>query len=285
MKIVAEAKDLAEAGFLVSILASERIEAEILDEHAFSMGLPVRVAVVRDEDFDRAMAIIHVAKAKPIRSKTGRSRNPRNFLIYFLLFIAGFAACYLYIALSGNYIPLPATEMNTDNNFDGQVDAWFEYDSEGLLKKGEYDQDYDGKTDMISHFKGGYLTLRQFDSNFDGQFDTKEYYNKEYLRKAVYDVNHDGNDDEVREYFDTLTSPYTFNEESDCDFDGIYETYSFYKDNYLQRQQTSFRNDSILDRLVLFEKNRKKTVIYDRDRDGVWDDTINYDVFEKEIKR
>ncbi|MGO9452092.1 MAG: hypothetical protein ACLQDV_13785 [Candidatus Binataceae bacterium] len=66
-------------------------------------------------------------------------------------------------------------EIDSDRNFNGQIDLVQEY-SQGVLVREIHDDDFDGKPESIRTFRGGKLAMIERDPQERGYVDVVEYY-------------------------------------------------------------------------------------------------------------
>jgi len=66
-------------------------------------------------------------------------------------------------------------EIESDRNFNGQIDLVQEY-SQGVLVREIHDDDFDGKPESIRTFRGGKLAMIERDPRERGYVDVVEYY-------------------------------------------------------------------------------------------------------------
>lgn len=109
--------------------------------------------------------------------------------------------------------------IEVDENFDGTIDRWEDYDKAGkLLKVGtsrrggvpdvwtfpgpdgqpsrkEYDDDHDGRIDRVDVFEGGRLVRVELDSDRDGRIDRWQRWEAGRLAAEELDTDGDGRPD------------------------------------------------------------------------------------------
>jgi hypothetical protein len=62
-------------------------------------------------------------------------------------------------------------KAEVDRNFDGKIDEWVFYDSEGRPEHAEYDNNFDGRPDVWYFYQNGSLARVERDADFNGQPD------------------------------------------------------------------------------------------------------------------
>lgn len=87
-----------------------------------------------------------------------------------------------------------------DLNFDGKMDRYAYYDSEGQLRRVESDYDRDGRTDEIALYQAGMVVEKQREMNLDGKLDAWAYYENGVLVRQERDTDGDGRVDEWWQY-------------------------------------------------------------------------------------
>jgi len=79
-----------------------------------------------------------------------------------------------------------------DLNGDGKVDVWEEYGPDGQLVKETYDQDWDGKPDVVVYYEKGQVIRKELSFGFDGKPRAWNFYEKGKLVRRERDLNGDG---------------------------------------------------------------------------------------------
>ena len=87
-----------------------------------------------------------------------------------------------------------------DLNFDGVIDTYSYFDSNGQLRRRENDYDKDGKVDEISTFKAGQITEKDQSTALALRLDTWDFYQAGALVRTERDSNGDGVIDQWWEY-------------------------------------------------------------------------------------
>jgi hypothetical protein len=258
MRKVYRATSLAEAHMLAHELDAHEIPAAVQGE-ADPLEPPT-VWIERDDDLERARAIVEALGAPEPASAASPPRQPLRAShalgAALAATVVAFAAGY---AIGVRRVP-PAEEVSeraADANGDGRYDVWEEYER-GRITAATYDTNFDGRPDEWQRFgPDGVMRQREYDIDHDGRVDSWERCADGQLAEGRYDVDGDGTVDEWR----------TFR------FGSVVE------------RARSFGNDGIVDKKELHEKGRKVREFLDRDRDGEFDETIEYDAFERPVRR
>lgn len=88
-----------------------------------------------------------------------------------------------------------------DLNHDGTIDVVQLFDPSGAKTQEHTDLDFDGRTDEVTHFNEGVVTLREIDLNYDGRTDVSKKYTQGTLVLIESDRTGDGKVD-TWEYFE-----------------------------------------------------------------------------------
>jgi len=88
-----------------------------------------------------------------------------------------------------------------DLNGDGKVDAAEEYGPDGVAVREVFDQDFDGKPDVVIVYEKGQIVRKELSFGFDGKPRAWNYYEKGKLTRRERDLNGDGKVD-YWEYWD-----------------------------------------------------------------------------------
>lgn len=88
-----------------------------------------------------------------------------------------------------------------DLNGDGKVDALEEYGPDGVAVRELFDQDFDGKADVVIHYEKGQIVRKELSLGFDGKPRAWNFYEKGKLVRRERDLNGDGKVD-YWEYWD-----------------------------------------------------------------------------------
>ncbi|HEY8946952.1 MAG TPA: hypothetical protein VIM73_22065 [Polyangiaceae bacterium] len=87
-----------------------------------------------------------------------------------------------------------------DLNFDGAMDAWIYYGSDGQVRRRESDYDRDGRVDEIIVLRGGAIAEKHRATTLTGKLDTWEFYQAGALARTERDSNGDSLVDQWWEY-------------------------------------------------------------------------------------
>lgn len=87
-----------------------------------------------------------------------------------------------------------------DLNRDGRVDIQMIYDDQGDLVREELDLDFDGRADVVRHYRKGKLEREDVASRFDGRIDIRKFYEDGVLVVKQVDTARNGHFDEFQ-YF------------------------------------------------------------------------------------
>jgi hypothetical protein len=161
-----------------SLLASEGIDAQVLDEGAtvaphLLLASGIRLAVA-DEDAAQAREILGLsAVLKPVPSK--------SFSPLWMILVTGvaiFTVLYAGIRRNHGFMAETPNRIDLDRNQDGKPDERLERDRQGVPVAGYGDDNFDGRWDRKSKYQGGILASAERDLDFDGTFDSSlEYQN------------------------------------------------------------------------------------------------------------
>jgi hypothetical protein len=166
----------------------------------------------------------------------------------------------------------------SDRNGDGIEDAWIKYSLANNEPIYIYDTNLNGSPDEWNYFENGVLVRSEHDRNDDGKVDSWWYYNgmRQPLR-AERDDDFSGESDYWL-YFEN-GEYHEFTE--DRDFDGQVDSWGSFENSLLKEWNISFRNDRVADKRILYERNRRMLIEYDRDRDGEFEDVRLLNAFEE----
>jgi hypothetical protein len=93
------------------------------------------------------------------------------------------------------------TSIETDRDFDGEVEYFLKFDKEGDKIYEELDFNNDGLMDDYYFYKNGALKRREIDSNYDQKIDIWVYIVEgAYIEKYERDTDYDGTVDVVEDY-------------------------------------------------------------------------------------
>jgi hypothetical protein len=157
---------------------------------------------------------------------------------------------------------------------------WYYY-KDGRLIRDEYDANRDGEPDGWRKYTAGELVEEEYDRDFDGTPDFwRKYSSPGQIDKVIYDRDLDGRADYWETHKDAASFSYTADNDGDEQIDEWGKTYAYSP----SERNWSFKNDRIVDKKALYKKGRKVKELYDRDRDGEFDEWVFLDEFERVIK-
>jgi hypothetical protein len=225
--------------------------------------IPTFIWIENDGDAERATALLAemTGKRQPaavaVRSSRKHSGFVRGLLLGVLLGALAGGALAVW-RLNGRY---SASSDNWDSNGDGSADGWATYNSAGQLVESTEDRKFDGAPDSWMLCKPpGVLNVIRYDQDFDRREDYWESWEKGI--------------------------PVSFT--ADNDRDGVVDEWGRFENGrngvVLERNWSS-SNDRVTDKRAFFSAGRKTREEYDRDRDGVFEETILFDEFERVVSR
>lgn len=172
MRVLKGYPTLEEAHLGRSLLASEGIDAQVLDEAAavapqLWLASGIRLAVA-DEDAARAREVLGL-------SAVLKSVPRKSFSLLWMILVTGAAVfTVLYAGIRRNHVSAaePPSRIELDRNHDGKPDERVERDRQGVPVAGYGDDNFDGRWDRKSKYRNGVLTSAERDLDFDGTFDS-----------------------------------------------------------------------------------------------------------------
>lgn len=210
MKLLYNASNSIEGHMILNLLEQEGLRARIDGEYLQggvgelqAIGL-VRV-LVEDEDYEAAKQIVdrwdaYQPETTPAPLNVKRSPSFGSALIGF--FIGAIAVAIFYrtpittdgIDYNGDgkldekwtYIGQRIAKNEIDRNYDGVIDAIFEYDRAGLVKKSVTDDNFDGVFESKTEFKQGNRVAYRSDTNGDGFKDYRGHFEHDILKRAEF---------------------------------------------------------------------------------------------------
>lgn len=87
-----------------------------------------------------------------------------------------------------------------DLNFDGKVDSWVYFDSNGQVRRRESDYDRDGRIDEIAVYSGGVVSEKHRATTMHHRLDTWDFYKGGVLARSERDSDGDAQVDQWWEY-------------------------------------------------------------------------------------
>lgn len=178
MRVLKGYPTLEEAHLGRSLLASEGIDAEVLDEGAsvaphLLQATGIRLTVA-DGDADQAREILGLSAV--LKPGSRKSLNPLWLIL--ITGVAVFTVLYAGIRRNLGSPAAASSRIEHDRNHDGKPDERLELNQQGERVAGYGDENFDGRWDSKSNYQEGILVRVERDLDFDGVFDsTLEYQN------------------------------------------------------------------------------------------------------------
>jgi hypothetical protein len=248
----------AEAHLVAETLRQEGIVATVHEEWGAIEGPSVWIE--NDADAERATTLVAemMAGSRPAPAAVQpRNRSPVFVGGLFLGLLLGVAMPGLFGGRVSNTQQV-ASSQTWDTNGDGTVDSWARYDAAGRLTASSDDRNYDGTPDYWQTFDPpGVLSADRADEDFDGREDLWNVYEK------------------------GIAVSYT----ADNDRNGVVDEWGRLERGVVVERNWSFKNDRVADKRAHYRAGRKLREEYDRNRDGVFDQAILLDEFERVISR
>jgi hypothetical protein len=258
MKRIVSVTNSAEAHLLVEALHQEGIAASVQGEWGSLEGPSVWIE--NDSDTDRANTLVAemMAKQRPVPTTVqpgGRSSVFVGGLLLGLLLGAVIAGAFR-TGLPKS--PEATSPVSWDVSGDGKPDNWASYDLGGRLVASSADLNLDGTPDSwLTYNPPGVLSIVRYDEDFDG-------------REDLWEVHQKG-----------IRVSYT----ADNDRNGVVDEWGRFENATLVERNWSFSNDRVADKRAFYRAGRKVREESDRDRDGVFEQTVLFDEFEREVSR
>jgi len=254
----------AVATIAASRLGSEGIEAHIqMDDcggayPALQWSRGVRL-LVKPEDRENAEAILNRMEAEDAgeieqqdRQEDRRKTKSYPMLLIGLLF--GFAAGY-FLAPELTDRSTYTGVVKRDLNKDGTPGLFYHY-VDGQPVRAEEDRNYDGKPDAWYKYVAGKLRTSERDNNFDGRPDV----------------------------WGTIKDLFNGVEKVDTDFDGKPDATVFTVNGLKHRVDWHPHDSANVERREFYEHGLLKEKLVDTDGDGIFDQRITYDRYERPIE-
>jgi hypothetical protein len=256
MKLILRDTTAGEAHLVAEALRQEGIAASV--QHERGIDSRPSVWIENDADWERAsraiddMRVRSDATPAPVQPTSHRGIFVAGLLI-------GTALGIVIIGIIRGSVVDPRAENYTwDNNSDGVDDEWARYDAADRIVESSRDRNFDGKGDSwLTYAPPGILNKSRDDSNFDGLVDYWGSYEKGLL--VSYTADNDRN--------------------------GAVDEWGRVENDIIVERNWSFLNDQIADKRAFYRAGLKVREEYDRNRDGVFDETILFDAFERVISR
>ncbi len=259
------------AGEALASIAASRLESEGIDTiiqkddvggayPPLQMSGGVRL-LVKPEDQPRAENILteievedtgEVEQPEPEEDRRTTKSNPILLIGVFLL------------GLIIGYFLEPA--LIDRSSYTGQVTA---------------DQNKQGKPGTFLHYVKGKIASAEQDRNYDGKLDAWFKYEGGRIRSGILDDNFDGEPD----VWVTYKNEFNYTMKVDTDFDGKPDATIFYVNGLKQRVDWHPNDSPIVERRQIFEHEVLKEELVDTDGDGIFDQKITYDRFERPIAK
>jgi hypothetical protein len=219
MKTVKTFANLSDAGFASSLLEASGIPALLAEEQSYQTFPPLANGGIRlqveDHDLERAMRVLEQgpdAQVAPKTSESPEASEPRGKIPVGVFLAAAVALLVLSFVVyqakeqrrQARAYPVVQTyekdynhdgksdhfytyhngkiaKIEVDRNFDGKIDVWEYFDSEGRPERMEYDENFDGRPDLWYFYKDGSLVRSEQDTDFNGKPDWFGYYENAIL--------------------------------------------------------------------------------------------------------
>lgn len=214
MKRIYQAGNNIEAHMIVHLLEQTGIRAHVQGEHLQSgagelpLGNLVAVAV-EDDDVERARAVIREWEAQtstPVEPAPTKATPASAFMPPLMLLIgAALGAGIVWSMYNGPqrtdsmdynedgksdeqlfYSGDRLERIETDRNFDGQVDAVFEYGRNGQARTYRTDNDFDGDMETTTAYRRGQPDEERIDRDGDGRIERRLRYRHGVLETYEY---------------------------------------------------------------------------------------------------
>lgn len=260
MKQVYSPANAPEAHMLKHQLEQAGIAAHVLGEalQGAAGELPAGNLIqlmVADEDFERARELVLAWERTTMPSDPVAAPGRRFRFVAALVFLSvGIVAGWsLKVAMDNSRFSVGDSRASLDRNGDGRDDVtWFYRLGSQIVHKAEYDSNFDGHVDMISHFdEVGTTTSEEWDGDYDGVFDGRGAYRAGVLSET----------------------------ESDTDGNGVPDVHSSYEDGLLKRQEVSDSRYGQVVRIDHFSPFQLERAEIDLDRDGFLETVRTFDRF------
>jgi hypothetical protein len=259
------------AGETAASIAASRLGAEGIEAHihkddcggaypSLQMAGGVRL-LVKPEDLKDAEKILNEMDAEDSEEveeeeqPEDRKRTRSNPIVLFGLFLLGLAIGY--------FLSPELTDRSTYT---------------GVIKSERY---ADGKAAVWTHYVNGQVVRVEEDRNHDGKPDAWFVYVAGKLHTSTYDNNFDGKPDSWITYKDR----FTWVEKIDTDFDGKPDATIFYVNGLKQRVDWHPNDSANIERREIYEHDVLKKAYVDTDGDGIFDQEITYDRYERPIAK
>jgi hypothetical protein len=259
----------AVASIAAARLGSEGIEAHIQKDDCGGAYPSLQVSggvrlLVKPEDLADAEKILDgmdvegFGEVEEEEQPEERRRTQSSSTLWVGLFLVGL---FLLGVLAGNFLSLELTDQSTYT---------------GVVKSERY---ADGKASVFNHYVNGKLTRVEEDRNHDGKPDGWHEYVADKLVSSRFDNNFDGKPDTWVTYKDR----FNYVEKRDTDFDGKPDATVSWVNGLCQRVDWHPHDSANIDRRQYYEHGVLKEELVDTDGDGIFDQKITYDQYERPI--
>lgn len=255
MKWIANATNAAEAHLLAETLRQEGIAASVQGQ--WGAHATPSVWIDDNADLERARALLAEMLSKHRPAPPAPPAQHR-----FRIFAGGVAVGLLFAiiiaGLVGDKRASARSPATWDTNGDGKADGWGRYDADGRLISASDDRNFDGVADAWqSYDPPGVLSAAKYDDDFDG-------------REDLWEVIRNG-----------ITVSYT----ADNDRNGVVDEWGRDEHGRIAERNWSFANDRVADKRAIYQFGQKVREQFDRNRDGVFEETVLFDEFERQVTR
>lgn len=188
-----------------------------------------------------------------------------------------------------------------DRNYDGERDAWVEFDRYSRRTSWRGDQNFDGEPDSFVRYQDGRAVSMEEDLDFDGAIDRWTDFGQDELPAAQRDDSNDDGEPDVWADFDEVGV--VAEERFDTDYDGTPDGRAEYRTGRMVARQLDTDYDGTFDLSITYRNELREQATWearpgaparqlsyrhgtlheelrDRDGDGSWDLRVVYDPFE-----
>lgn len=143
----------------------------------------------------------------------------------------------------------------------------------------EYDNNRDGKADVILYYERGVLVRAEHDRNFDGRLDYFEWFDDGIISRAESDDDFDGKIDGWLTYRDGSL----WLSKHDTDKNGVSDVFQHFEHGVIKMAVWRPNESRKPTRIEFFEKGVKSKVLRDTGSDGLLDTVAVFDAFENQV--
>ena len=260
MKTIRTFSNLADAGFASSLLEAAGIKALLADEQSFTIGYNLTAMGLRlqveDADVERAERVLENGPDAPVveASTSEASADGRNG-VPVGLFAAGalalgvlaFAVFQLKERRGKTGVFSHDQTYDYDCNRDGRADLFYVYRN-GQILSTKSDRNFDGRVDQWDFFNSdGFPQEGQRDQNFDGQVDEWATYENGNVAGSKSDTDFNG----LADYFVTYQNGVPVREDIIPNESGNVARRSVYKDGVVTEEWVDENRDGVFDYKIL----------------------------------